>query len=73
MKYITTSIIALLLLSGCDNTQTDNTASPSQEVGVVTLKTEPVSVVSELTGRTSAALSAEVRPQVGGHYSKTPV
>lgn len=70
MKYITTSIIALLLLSGCDNTQTDNTASPSQEVGVVTLKTEPVSVVSERTGRTSAALSAEVRPQVGGIIQK---
>ncbi|OOC65496.1 efflux transporter periplasmic adaptor subunit, partial [Escherichia coli] len=31
---------------------------------------QPVSVVSELTGRTSAALSAEVRPQVGGIIQK---
>ncbi len=36
------------------------------EVGVVTLKSQPVSVISELTGRTTASLSAEVRPQVGG-------
>ncbi|MBE3007533.1 efflux RND transporter periplasmic adaptor subunit, partial [Enterobacter hormaechei] len=34
------------------------------------LKSQPVSVVSELTGRTSAALSAEVRPQVGGIIQK---
>ena len=43
------------------------------EVGVVTLKSQPVSVISELTGRTTASLSAEVRPQVGRHHSKTPV
>ncbi|STE55760.1 acriflavine resistance protein A precursor [Escherichia coli] len=40
------------------------------EVGVVTVKSQPVSVVSELTGRISAALSAEVRPQVGGIIQK---
>jgi Membrane-fusion protein len=40
------------------------------EVGVVTLKSQPVSVVSDLTGRTTAALSAEVRPQVGGIIEK---
>jgi membrane fusion protein (multidrug efflux system) len=31
---------------------------------------QPVSVVSELTGRTTAAMSAEVRPQVGGIIQK---
>ncbi|HCJ4371227.1 efflux RND transporter periplasmic adaptor subunit [Escherichia coli] len=72
MKYIATSVVAMLLLSGCDNTHTQsNNSSPSEtEVGVVTLKSQPVSVVSELTGRTSAALSAEVRPQVGGIIQK---
>lgn len=72
MKYIATSVVAMLLLSVCDNTHTQsNNSSPSEtEVGVVTLKSQPVSVVSELTGRTSAALSAEVRPQVGGIIQK---
>ncbi|MCN8334559.1 efflux RND transporter periplasmic adaptor subunit [Escherichia coli] len=72
MKYIATSVVAMLLFSGCDNTHTQsNNSSPSEtEVGVVTLKSQPVSVVSELTGRTSAALSAEVRPQVGGIIQK---
>ncbi|PZT64677.1 efflux transporter periplasmic adaptor subunit, partial [Escherichia coli] len=70
MKYIATSVVAMLLLSGCDNTQSDNSSPSETEVGVVTVKSQPVSVVSELNGRTSAALSAEVRPQVGGIIQK---
>ncbi len=35
-------------------------------VGVVVVKTEPVTLTSELQGRTSAYLVSEVRPQVGG-------
>jgi len=35
-------------------------------VGVIVAKTEPVNLTSELTGRTSAYLISEVRPQVGG-------
>lgn len=70
MKYIATSVVAMLLLSGCDNTQSNNSSPSETEVGVVTVKSQPVSVVSELTGRTSAALSAEVRPQVGGIIQK---
>ncbi|EPY9096479.1 efflux RND transporter periplasmic adaptor subunit [Shigella dysenteriae] len=70
MKYIATSVVAMLLLSGCDNTQSNNSSPSETEVGVVTVKSEPVSVVSELTGRTSATLSAEVCPQVGGIIQK---
>jgi membrane fusion protein (multidrug efflux system) len=70
MKYIATSVVAMLLLSGCDNTQSNNSSPSETEVGVVTVKSQPVSVVSELTGRTIAALSAEVRPQVGGIIQK---
>lgn len=70
MKYITTTIAALFLLSGCDNAPTAPSQLPAQEVGIVTLKSQPVSIVSELTGRTSAALSAEVRPQVTGIIQK---
>lgn len=70
MKYITTTIAALFLLSGCDNAPTASPERPAQEVGIVTLKSQPVSVVSDLTGRTTAALSAEVRPQVSGIIQK---
>ena len=70
MKYIITTLAALFLLSGCDNAQTSAPQRPEQEVGVVTLKSQPVSVVSELTGRTTAAMSAEVRPQVTGIIQK---
>ena len=70
MKYITTTIAALFLLSGCDNAPTDASQRPAQEVGVVTLKSQPVSIVSDLTGRTAAAMSAEVRPQVTGIIQK---
>ncbi|KQY28917.1 hemolysin D [Caulobacter sp. Root1455] len=35
-------------------------------VGVIVARTEPVTLTTELTGRTSAYLVSEVRPQVGG-------
>lgn len=46
----------------------DNTAAaPSKPtVGVVTVKAQPVSLTTELPGRTSAFRVAEVRPQVNG-------
>ncbi|YBD22138.1 HlyD family secretion protein [Klebsiella pneumoniae] len=66
MKYIIAPIAtALFLLSGCDNAQTSAPQQPTPEVGVVTLQSQPVPVVSQLTGRTTASLSAEVRPQQG--------
>lgn len=53
MKYITTTIAALFLLSGCDNGSTPSQL-PTQEVGIVTLKSQLVSIVSELTWIVSA-------------------
>lgn len=53
------------LLSACGK----DTAPPARgpvEVGVSTLKAEPVALTTELAGRTSASLSADVRPQVTG-------
>jgi membrane fusion protein (multidrug efflux system) len=71
MKFTIIPIaIALFLLVGCDNSQTSARPQMTPEVGVVTLKGQPVSVISELTGRTTASLSAEVRPQVGGIIQK---
>ncbi|MDX7999124.1 efflux RND transporter periplasmic adaptor subunit [Xenorhabdus sp. Reich] len=57
------------ILSGCNentNTQQGATGGYVPEVGIVTLKAEPLTVITELPGRTSAYRVAEVRPQVGG-------
>lgn len=43
---------------------------PQTEVGVVTLKAERLPVDSELSGRTRAYQTSEVRPQVGGILRK---
>ncbi|MGO4331569.1 efflux RND transporter periplasmic adaptor subunit [Cupriavidus sp. 2TAF22] len=57
--------IALATLAGCGKKEQAGTPPPPQ-VGVVTLAPESVMVNSELPGRTSAYLVAEVRPQVDG-------
>lgn len=56
--------LATLSLGGCGQQQ----AMPQQdvEVGVVTLRAEPVTVSTTLSGRTAATTVAEVRPQVDG-------
>ncbi|HEY4468123.1 MAG TPA: efflux RND transporter periplasmic adaptor subunit [Klebsiella sp.] len=71
MKYTIVPIAAaLFLLSGCDNAQITSPQQMTPEVGVVTLQGQSVPVVSRLTGRTTASLNAEVRPQVGGIIQK---
>ena len=42
------------------------TALPRPDVGVLVLHPQSVAIMAELPGRTSASLTAEVRPQVGG-------
>lgn len=51
-------------LGGCG--QKTEMPAHDTEVGVVTLKAEPVSVSTSLSGRTAATTVAEVRPQVDG-------
>lgn len=55
-----------LALTGCDDKQAQQGAAHTPEVGVVTLKTEPLQITTELPGRTGAFRIAEVRPQVSG-------
>ena len=55
-----------LALTGCDDKQAQQGGQQMPEVGVVTLKTEPLQITTELPGRTSAFRIAEVRPQVSG-------
>ena len=60
--------LAALALAGCG----DGAANAQQgfggpaNVGVMVAKAEPVTLTTELQGRTSAVLVSEVRPQVGG-------
>lgn len=55
------------VLTGCDDNKSQQAAQPQPpEVGVVTLKNEPLKITTELPGRTSAFRVAEVRPQVSG-------
>jgi membrane fusion protein, multidrug efflux system len=64
-------LTGLLILGGCGQT---TTGGPPQggppEVAVVTMQPERLLITTELTGRTSAHLVAEVRPQVGGLIQK---
>jgi membrane fusion protein (multidrug efflux system) len=55
------------LFTGCDKKEQ---ARPLPEVAVVTLQPERVAITSELPGRTSAFLMAEVHPQVSGIIQK---
>ncbi|CAM3521254.1 efflux transporter periplasmic adaptor subunit [Rouxiella silvae] len=55
-----------LALTGCNDKKTEQGAAKAPEVGVVTLKSEPLNVTTELPGRTSSYRIAEVRPQVSG-------
>jgi membrane fusion protein (multidrug efflux system) len=55
-----------LLLGGCSRGQKSQSPPPVAEVSTVTVKPQQVMFTTELPGRTSAYLIAEVRPQVGG-------
>ncbi|MEN0614613.1 multidrug efflux RND transporter periplasmic adaptor subunit AcrA [Klebsiella indica] len=55
-----------LALTGCDDKPAQQGAQQMPEVGVVTLKSAPLQITTELPGRTSAYRVAEVRPQVSG-------
>lgn len=62
-------LIGVLMLIGCGQ-QTKGGAPPTPEVTVVTVQSQELVTTTELSGRTSANLIAEVRPQVGGIIQK---
>lgn len=66
------ALAAVWILAGCGQNSTGK--APSQagppEVSVVEVKPQRVAITTELPGRTSAYLVAEVRPQVGGIIQK---
>jgi len=64
------SILAVgLILGGCGK-KTTGPQNITPEVAVVTIQPKRVVITTELAGRTSANLVAEVRPQVGGIIQK---
>jgi membrane fusion protein (multidrug efflux system) len=57
-----------LIPGGCG--QKKGTPNITPEVSVVTIQSKPLVITTELAGRTSANLVADVRPQVGGIIQK---
>ncbi len=70
-----TAVVALLALAlglgGCGSGQGQQPGPPPiPEVATVTIQPRPVELTTELPGRTSAYLVAEIRPQVNGLIKK---
>jgi len=61
-----------ILLSGCgkQNAAAQKPQAGPPEVGIVTIQPQRVALTTELPGRTTPLLIAEVRPQVGGIIQK---
>ena len=63
---MTATLLLTVALAGCGASKDAMPKMPPSEVGVVTLATQPVTTTTELTGRTTATVTSEVRPQVDG-------
>ncbi len=68
LKFL--SVSAVFLLTACDQGASQPASSAPPEVGTITLKSEPVTLFTQLPGRTDAVKTAEVRPQVSGVIQK---
>jgi membrane fusion protein (multidrug efflux system) len=64
--------IASAALTSCDRKPVAQAAAlpPVAQVGVVTLKPQSVTLTTDLPGRTTAFLTADIRPQVSGLINK---
>lgn len=76
LKLTTTRLLAVTLLltagltAACGKKQPAMPQQGPPEVSVVTIQTQRVALTTELSGRTTPYLIAEVRPQVGGIVKK---
>ncbi|WP_049974299.1 efflux RND transporter periplasmic adaptor subunit [Azospirillum sp. B4] len=66
VALVVTLTVAAVALAGCGEKKQAPPAPGPMSVGVVTMQPQPVTLSTELTGRTSAFRVAEVRPQVSG-------
>ncbi|MEN6558042.1 MAG: efflux RND transporter periplasmic adaptor subunit [Thermoguttaceae bacterium] len=67
--WVVTLLTTGLGCPGC-NRQQASMSAPTPETAVVTVESRPVVLTTELPGRTSAYLVAEIRPQVNGLIQK---
>ena len=63
-------LTALMLITGCDEKEKVSSVTPTLDVGVYTVRAQPLILTTDLPGRTSAFRVAEVRPQVSGILQK---
>ncbi|MDU6433188.1 MAG: efflux RND transporter periplasmic adaptor subunit [Pantoea sp.] len=68
LKFLSASVVFLLV--ACDQGGGQPAASSIPQVGVTTVKSQPVTLMKQLPGRTNAVKTAEVRPQVSGVIQK---
>jgi membrane fusion protein (multidrug efflux system) len=68
--YLCLGLVGAFALAGCKKQAAAPKPPPPTEVGIVTIHARPVSLTSELPGRTNAFRSADVRPQVNGLIQK---
>src|SRR5258707_2687947 len=66
MRHVALLSVALVVLGGCVQAKQQPLLPTAPEVTVVTFHKEPVPVTTELPGRTSAYLVAQVRARVDG-------
>ena len=66
--FVLTALVGSVALTGCDQAADSQQASAPQAVpvGVITLKSQALTLKKELPGRISAFQIAEIRPQVSG-------
>ncbi len=69
---VTVVLAGFLILAGCgqQKSASEQSRGGAAEVAVVTVRPEKVAITTELSGRTSAYLVAEIRPQVSGLIKK---
>ena len=66
-RLVLTILASLLLLAGCEKGQAQHDGPPRlPEVSTVTISPRQIKLETELPGRTSAHLVADIRPQVNG-------
>ncbi len=69
--WLVASVALAILLEGCGSGPGQQaTAPPAPEVATVTIQPQEVELTTELPGRTSPYLVAEIRPQVNGIIKK---
>ena len=69
-NLIVAAVLVGLFLSGCDRPTQSQPPPSVPEVAMVTVSTQPVVLTTELPGRTSSYLVAEIRPQINGLIQK---